>query len=87
MSEGTIYDLKEQTEKTIDGYEISEITGDAVQGTVSGDVNVTVIYEKEPSVFDNFVDAVVDGFNKVVDGINKVVDWVSNVIASIFPWE
>ena len=87
VSEGTIYDLKEQTEKTIDGYEISEITGDAVQGTVSGDVNVTVIYEKEPSVFDNFVDAVVDGFNKVVDGINKVVDWVSNVIASIFPWE
>lgn len=87
VSEGTVYDLKEQTEKTIDGYEISEITGDAVQGTVSGDVNVTVIYEKEPSVFDNFVDAVVDGFNKVVDGINKVVDWVSNVIASIFPWE
>ena len=43
---------------------------------MSGDVNVTVIYEKEPSVFDNFV-----------DGINKVVDWVSNVIASIFPWE
>ena len=53
-----------------------------MKGMVSGDVNVAVIYEKEPSVIDNIVDAV----NKVVDGINKVVDWVSDAISSIFPW-
>ena len=57
-----------------------------MKGTVSGDVNVTVVYEKEPSVIDTIVDAVVDGINKVVDGINKVVDWVSDVVSSIFPW-
>lgn len=85
-AEGTSYDLTEQTGKEIKGYEIAEITGDAVKGTVSGDVNVTVVYEKEPSVIDTIVDAVVDGINKVVDGINKVVDWVSDVVSSIFPW-
>lgn len=82
VAEGTAYDLTEQTGKEIKGYEIAEITGDAVKGMVSGDVNVAVIYEKEPSVIDNIVDAV----NKVVDGINKVVDWVSDAISSIFPW-
>ena len=82
-AEGTSYDLTEQTGKEIKGYEIAEITGDAVKGTVSGDVNVTVVYEKEPSVIDTIVDAVVDGINKVVDGIN---DWVSDVVSSIFPW-
>lgn len=86
VAEGTAYDLTEQTGKEIKGYEIAEITGDAVKGTVSGDVNVTVVYEKEPSVIDTIVDAVVDGINKVVDGINKVVDWVSDVVSSIFPW-
>ena len=85
-AEGTSYDLTEQTGKEIKGYEIAEITGDAVKGTVSGDVNVTVVYEKEPSVIDTIADAVVDGINKVVDGINKVVDWVSDVVSSIFPW-
>lgn len=82
VTEGTAYDLTEQIGKEIKGYEIVEITGDAVKGMVSGDVNVAVIYEKEPSVIDNIVDAV----NKVVDGINKVVDWVSDAISSIFPW-
>ena len=82
VTEGTAYDLTEQVGKEIKGYEIVEITGDAVKGMVSGDVNVAVIYEKEPSVIDNIVDAV----NKVVDGINKVVDWVSDAISSIFPW-
>lgn len=79
VAEGTAYDLTEQTGREIKGYEIAEITGDAVKGTVNGDVNVTVIYEKEPSVIDNIV-------NAVVDGINKVVNWVSGVISSIFPW-
>ena len=79
VAEGTAYDLTEQTGREIKGYEIAEITGDAVKGTVNGDVNVTVIYEKEPSVIDNIVGA-------VVDGINKVVNWVSGVISSIFPW-
>ena len=82
VTEGTAYDLTEQIGKEIKGYEIVEITRDAVKGMVSGDVNVAVIYEKEPSVIDNIVDAV----NKVVDGINKVVDWVSDAISSIFPW-
>ena len=50
-----------------------------MKGTVNGDVNVTVIYEKEPGVINNIV-------NAVVDGINKVVGWVSDVISSIFPW-
>lgn len=85
-AEGTSYDLTEQTGKEIKGYKIAEITGDAVKGTVSGDVNVTVVYEKEPSVIDTIVDAFVDGINKVVDGINKVFDWVSDVVSSIFPW-
>lgn len=79
VAEGTAYDLTEQTGKEIKRYEIAEITGDAVKGTVNGDVNVTVIYEKEPGVINNIV-------NAVVDGINKVVGWVSDVISSIFPW-
>ena len=78
-AEGTSYDLTEQTGKEIKGYEIAEITGDAVKGTVSGDVNVSVIYEEKSSTIDNIVDT-------VVGGVDKLVGWVSDIISSIFHW-
>ena len=83
---GTVYDLTEQTQKEIKGYVIAKVTGDALQGTISGDVNVTVIYEKQSGAIENIWNAVADGLNKVVAGINKMMNWVSDVVTSIFPW-
>ena len=42
--EGTSYDMTAQTEKVIDGYEISDVTGDKVTGFMNGDREIIVYY-------------------------------------------
>ena len=61
---GTSYDVTGETQKEIDGYSLISVSGDQAQGTVSGNVILNVVYEKEKaeepkpvySVIVNYID-------------------------------
>ncbi len=61
---GTAYDVSEMTDREIDGYATISVTGDPDKGTVSGNVILNVVYEKEQaeepkptySVIVNYID-------------------------------
>lgn len=61
---GTAYDVSEMTGREIDGYTAISVTGDPEKGTVSGNVILNVVYEKEQaeepkptySVIVNYID-------------------------------
>ena len=67
---GNNYDVKRETIKKIWGYRQAETAGDEIKGVAKGDVNITVIYDKEKNI--------------VTEIVHTVIDTVGNWLSSIF---
>lgn len=67
---GNSYDVKRETIKKIWGYRQAETSGDEIKGVAKGDVNITVIYDKEKNI--------------VTEIVHTVIDTVGNWLSSIF---
>lgn len=78
---GNNYDVKSETIKKIWGYRQAETTGDEIKGAAKGDVNITVVYDKEENVVTEVVHTVID---IVVNTVHTVIDTVGNWFSSIF---
>ena len=70
VSYGNSYDVKRETIKKIWGYRQAETAGDEIKGVAKGDVNITVIYDKEKNI--------------VTEIVHTVIDTVGNWLSSIF---
>ena len=70
VSYGNSYDVKRETIKKIWGYRQAETAGDEIKGVAKGDVNITVVYDKEKNI--------------VTEIVHTVIDTVGNWLSSIF---